>query len=1332
MFAFSVSLAVSAQKRGALSTYKNLKPHHNATGLLEQRSNFSNEISSDVNYSAAKSGSLTSKKRGVKTVQDTSRFFAFKRAYSSPKTSNIALQSYYSADSIEIATCYQIIPNINKSSVTYKGMTMQLVSANKKAGFANVDVKVYDKTGATIAKATQKVAYSATSFGLYHIMFESPLTTSEDVHVSIEPQTANDSLYVSTSGAYRNSSIASSIVGNKMKLISPAPNTNLGTSFWNGQEVTGSGIPSGTKIVSYNSATKEYTLSQVATDAANVVVSGVNLTFDNLKYQGGMKYYKFPVVSGTNEPDFSKQPVEATDAIHWINTGTSNAPIWNAHDAHIAIYPIVEYSYAFNPLVDNKCLGNSKTVNVSYEDLDGYSSVVKNPVLNQMAFYTAIMGYSKKNNYYYSNAATKSGSFKDTIDNSNSKFTYSYTATTDDKVDTLVITDYMMPWGLYKTSGIMAANQRSIILSPKINLATTADSAKNKSSVDGKAAVVATGGITPYTYLWSNNSFKSDTVVSAGKYSIAVTDSNGCSAIDTVIVPFAVPSTSKTEITSCDKFDWNGKNYIESGVYTYEALGYKGNDSIATLVLTINKSDKVTLTEVACGSFDWNASTYTVSGAYVFNGKNAKGCDSIVTLNLTINQPTVSTINDTACVSYTWKDSTFTESGIYTLKTINAKGCDSTITLNLTVNQPSASEVTLASCDSLKWNKELYTASGTYTFTTTNAKGCDSIVTLKLTINKPTTSSTSHTANNSYTWNGTTYENSGIYKFNTTNAKSCDSTATLVLTVNAPGKSTTTITSCDSYRWNDSTYTSTGTHVFKTIGSQGNDSTATLLLTINTSDKITLEKVACGSFEWNDSTYAASGTYVFNGKNAKGCDSIVTLKLTINQPSASTETKVACGSFTWKDSTYTTSGSYTFKTINAKGCDSIVTLNLTINQPSVSILNETVCGSYIWKDSTFAKSGVYTLKTLNAKGCDSTITLNLTVNQPFALTVTETACGSYTWKDSTYTTSGSYTFKTKNTKGCDSIVTLNLTVNQPSASTVTETACGSYTWKDSTFAKSGVYTLKTLNAKGCDSTITLNLTVNQPSASTETKVACGSFDWNGKNYTTSGSYEFKTTNAKGCDSIATLNLTISQPSASTVTEVACGSFDWKGTKYEKSGSYTFKTTNAKGCDSIVTLNLTINTIPSVTASLQNGSLAASTANATYQWVNCDANNVAVANETKQTFLPTQTGNYAVKVTTKGCEATSACVKFEKQTTGLEDANQVAFSIYPNPNQGVFNIAGLPTGTYKILNLMGAEVFQFTVESTDAQLLNLSHLAKGVYQVTSDAVKIMHNKVVITD
>ena len=168
----------------------------------------------------------------------------------------------------------------------------------------------------------------------------------------------------------------------------------------------------------------------------------------------------------------------------------------------------------------------------------------------------------------------------------------------------------------------------------------------------------------------------------------------------------------------------------------------------------------------------------------------------------------------------------------------------------------------------------------------------------------------------------------------------------------------------------------------------------------------------------------------------------------------------------------------------------------------------------------------------------------------------------------------------------------------------------------------------------------------------------------------------------------------------------------------------------KGCDSIITLNLTINDKPTVSATLQNGSLAASTTNDTYQWLNCDAN--TIANATTQTYLPTQTGNYAVKVSLKGCEATSACVKFEAQTTGIAAANHVEFRIYPNPNNGSFNIAGLPNGTYKLVDMVGAEVHRFTIVSDEIKQLNLTNLARGVYHIVDEERQIMNNKVVITD
>ena len=56
-------------------------------------------------------------------------------------------------------------------------------------------------------------------------------------------------------------------------------------------------------------------------------------------------------------------------------------------------------------------------------------------------------------------------------------------------------------------------------------------------TLDGSATVSVSGGVSPYSYLWSNSQISSSIVyLEAGLYSVTVTDSNGCLAIDSVFV----------------------------------------------------------------------------------------------------------------------------------------------------------------------------------------------------------------------------------------------------------------------------------------------------------------------------------------------------------------------------------------------------------------------------------------------------------------------------------------------------------------------------------------------------------------------------------------------------------------------------------------------------------------------------------------------------------------------------------------------------------------------------------------------------------------------------
>ena len=89
-------------------------------------------------------------------------------------------------------------------------------------------------------------------------------------------------------------------------------------------------------------------------------------------------------------------------------------------------------------------------------------------------------------------------------------------------------------------------------------------------------------------------------------------------------------------VNACGSYEWEGKTYTESGIYTINGQTHCGADHIKTLHLTINQPVNHEFSEVACGSYDWNGTVYDASGDYVQTLTAANGCDSTVTLHLTI------------------------------------------------------------------------------------------------------------------------------------------------------------------------------------------------------------------------------------------------------------------------------------------------------------------------------------------------------------------------------------------------------------------------------------------------------------------------------------------------------------------------------------------------------------------------------------------------------------------------------------------------------------------------------------------------------------------------
>ena len=454
------------------------------------------------------------------------------------------------------------------------------------------------------------------------------------------------------------------------------------------------------------------------------------------------------------------------------------------------------------------------------------------------------------------------------------------------------------------------------------------------------------------------------------------------------------------------------------------------------------------------------------------------------------------------------------------------------------------------------------------------------------------------------------------------------------------------------------------------------------------------------------------------------------LKLSICRASASTINAAACNSYYYNGNTYYQSGDYQKILKNSIGCDSVVTLKLKINTSTIGNLDITACKSYTLNGQTYTTAGSYTQTLTNYYGCDSFLVLNLTFANN-ASSISAKACNSYILNSQTYTTSGTYTQTIKNKAGCDSVITLKLTILKSTSSTVAITACNSYTLETQTYTTSGTYIQTIRNNADCDSVITLKLTINNTTSNTIDAIACSSYTLNTQTYTLSGTYKQTIPNKKGCDSLITLNLSINN-TVGELTTTACKSFTLAAKTYTTSGVYTQIIPNAKGCDSTITLNLTINNVINTVTNI-GGTLTSDAIGATYQWQDCNKGNMDIPGEIYQSFTPTKTGDYTVKVTKNNCTDNSNCINVKVGKIENTLANNL--QVFPNPTNGeTYLILGnsLNNGTLKLISFTGQTLQELTNLSGNKFSINLTEQAKGIYfiEISEDGkvsrVKLVKN------
>ena len=201
---------------------------------------------------------------------------------------------------------------------------------------------------------------------------------------------------------------------------------------------------------------------------------------------------------------------------------------------------------------------------------------------------------------------------------------------------------------------------------------------------NGALNITVTGGATPYSYVWSNGAITQDVSgLTAGVYSVTITDANGCTKLATYTItePIAPLSLTETHVnilcygnttgsinvspaggTPAYTYAWsNGATTedltnLSSGTYTLVLTDSKGcvlNQAIVLVQPAAPLNVVTAITDVACFSDSTGSIDLTVSGgtvAHMYNWSNAQTLQDLInyptgTFNVTITDSNLCTVN---------------------------------------------------------------------------------------------------------------------------------------------------------------------------------------------------------------------------------------------------------------------------------------------------------------------------------------------------------------------------------------------------------------------------------------------------------------------------------------------------------------------------------------------------------------------------------------------------------------------------------------------------------------------------------------------------------------
>ncbi len=156
--------------------------------------------------------------------------------------------------------------------------------------------------------------------------------------------------------------------------------------------------------------------------------------------------------------------------------------------------------------------------------------------------------------------------------------------------------------------------------------------------------------------------------------------------------------------------------------------------------------------------------------------------------------------------------------------------------------------------------------------------------------------------------------------------------------------------------------------------------------------------------------------------------------------------------------------------------------------------------------------------------------------------------------------------------------------------------------------------------------------------------------------------------------------------------------------------YFVKGTDINGCINFDTISVTVKSV-NISVSFLSDTIFSNQNNGMFKWINCDNNSIIIGAD-KNHYIPFENGNYSVVINQDGCIDTSICLNVNSLSLG-ELTNDLRFLIYPNPNNGVFNVEIEQEAFIEIMNVLG-ELISFQKLQKGKNKIDLSNRSSGIY------------------